>query len=84
MYEGSGDLEHVRVLGEFQEVPLQLFFVPRHLTELHLQPLKLLLNITFNTSLSLNSAVKRELPLTHASANQQYTRLTSQCLVKTF
>ena len=46
MYEGPRDLQHVRVLGELQEVPLQLLFVSGHLAELHLQPLELLLNVS--------------------------------------
>lgn len=44
MYEGPRDLQHVCVLGELQEVPLQLLLVSGHLAELHLQPLELLLN----------------------------------------
>ena len=46
VYEGPRDLQHVRVLGELQEVPPQLLPVLRHLAQLHLQPLELLLNIT--------------------------------------
>lgn len=42
--EGLSDLQHVCVFGELQEIPLKLFLVFRHLTELHLQPLKLLLD----------------------------------------
>lgn len=44
VYEGPRDLQHVRVLFELQEVPLQLVLVAGHLAQLHLQPLKLLLN----------------------------------------
>lgn len=47
--EGPRDLQHVRVFGELEEVPLKLLFVLRHLAQLHLQPLKLLLNMTRNT-----------------------------------
>lgn len=43
VHKGPRDLQHVRVLFELQEVPLQLLLVPGHLAELHLQPLKLLL-----------------------------------------
>lgn len=43
MYKGASDLQHVRVLGELQQVPLQLLLVASHLAELHLQPLQLLL-----------------------------------------
>lgn len=46
VYEGACDLQHVCVLFELQEVPLQLLLVSSHLAELHLQPLKLLLNVT--------------------------------------
>lgn len=49
MDEGPRDLQHVRVFGELEEVPLKLLFVLRHLAQLHLQPLKLLLNMTRNT-----------------------------------
>lgn len=53
VYEGARDLQHVRVLGELQQVPLQLLLVAGHLAELHLQPLELLLNGTWDTSVSL-------------------------------
>lgn len=43
MHKAPRDLQHVRVLFELQQVPLQLLLVPGHLAELHLQPLKLLL-----------------------------------------
>lgn len=56
MYEGPRDLQHVRVLSELQEVPLKLLFVLRHLAELHLQPLKLLLDTTLNNEYSGRTA----------------------------
>lgn len=46
MHKAPRDLQHVRVLFELQQVPLQLLLVPGHLAELHLQPLKLLLKGT--------------------------------------
>lgn len=45
VHEGLGYLQHVSVFCELQEVPLKLLLVSRHLAELHLQPLKLLLDI---------------------------------------
>ena len=44
--EGACDLQHVCVLSQLQAVSLQLLLVPRHLAQLHLQPLELLLQGT--------------------------------------
>lgn len=46
VHKAPRDLQHVCVLFELQQVPLQLLLVPGHLAELHLQPLKLLLKGT--------------------------------------
>lgn len=48
--EGACDPQHVRVLGELQQVPLQLLLVLGHLAQLHFQPLQLLLNTTRSVS----------------------------------
>lgn len=43
VHEGARDPQHVRVLCEFQKVPLQLLFVLSHLTQFYFQPLQLFL-----------------------------------------
>ena len=50
--EGACDLQHVCVLSQLQAVPLQLLLVPRHLTQLHLQPLELLLQTTSHSDIT--------------------------------
>lgn len=52
VHERVCDPQHVCVLCQLQQVPLELLFILGHLAELHLQPLQLLLT-TANDSPSV-------------------------------
>lgn len=57
VHKAPRDLQHVRVLFELQQVPLQLLLVAGHLAELHLQPLKLLLKGTAESDACVQASV---------------------------
>lgn len=62
VHECTCDSQHVRVLGQLEQVPLELFFILGDLAELHLQPLQLLLK----TANDFPSAMLKHIILTHS------------------
>ncbi len=87
VHERACDPQHVCVLRQFQQVPLELLFILSHLTELHFQPLQLLLttandhpsvmlkHITLTHSIFINAFKMRHMPVNktqHIITQKQY------------